>query len=217
MSVIAEYTVPAGDHVLGRATQPGMRVALERLILRGEGFVQYFWATTEHCDAFEAALRESGAITEMRRVDEVDGERLYRGHSDPASRSFTGGIVEHDAGLLAADGDDEWWRFHLAFEDAGAISDFQTFVTDRAEVGVNLENLYNAVEHSRGFEFDLTASQREALRTAFEKGYFDIPRRVTLVDLAGQLGVSDQAVSERLRRAQSKLVRRHLLDVDDRD
>jgi predicted DNA binding protein len=46
----------------------------------------------------------------------------------------------------------------------------------------------------------LTARQRETLRLAHERGYFEIPREVTLDDLADELGVSNQAVSERLRR-----------------
>jgi len=49
------------------------------------------------------------------------------------------------------------------------------------------------------------AAQQEALSLAFDRGYFEIPRRVTLVELGDEVGVSDQALSERLRRAQTKL------------
>lgn len=54
----------------------------------------------------------------------------------------------------------------------------------------------------------LTDSQREALRTAHEMGYFDVPRRASLDDVAAELGISASALSERLRRAQSTLVER---------
>lgn len=46
----------------------------------------------------------------------------------------------------------------------------------------------------------LTTRQRETLRLAADRCYFEIPRRATLADLADELGVSDQAISERLRR-----------------
>jgi predicted DNA binding protein len=46
----------------------------------------------------------------------------------------------------------------------------------------------------------LTAEQREALSRAVEAGYFDVPRRTTLVGLARELGISDTATSQRLRR-----------------
>jgi hypothetical protein len=52
----------------------------------------------------------------------------------------------------------------------------------------------------------LTDRQREALRVAYEMGYFDVPRRASLDDVAAELGVTASSVSERLRRAQTHLV-----------
>jgi len=52
----------------------------------------------------------------------------------------------------------------------------------------------------------LTDRQMEALRTAYELGYFDIPRRASLEDVATQLGISASSASERLRRAQTQLI-----------
>ncbi|WP_232700854.1 helix-turn-helix domain-containing protein [Halobacterium wangiae] len=52
----------------------------------------------------------------------------------------------------------------------------------------------------------LTDRQREALRTAYELGYFEIPRRASLEDVATQLDISASSVSERLRRAQTQLI-----------
>jgi hypothetical protein len=52
----------------------------------------------------------------------------------------------------------------------------------------------------------LTAAQREAIRAAADRGYFKVPREVSLKELAEQLGVSEQAVSQRLRRGLGNLV-----------
>lgn len=52
----------------------------------------------------------------------------------------------------------------------------------------------------------LTDRQREALRIAYERGYFDVPRGTTLEAVAAELDVSASALSERLRRAQTRLV-----------
>lgn len=41
-------------------------------------------------------------------------------------------------------------------------------------------------------------------------GYYDIPRGCTTKELADELGISDQAVTERLRRAIGSLVRHTL-------
>jgi hypothetical protein len=53
---------------------------------------------------------------------------------------------------------------------------------------------------------ELTDRQHEALRTAYELGYFDIPRRTSLEDVAAELDLSASSVSERLRRAQTQLI-----------
>jgi len=52
----------------------------------------------------------------------------------------------------------------------------------------------------------LTDRQQEALRTAYELGYFDIPREASLEDVATRLDISASSVSERLRRAQTQLI-----------
>ena len=52
----------------------------------------------------------------------------------------------------------------------------------------------------------LTDQQQEALRTAYELGYFDIPRQASLETVAAELNISASSVSERLRRAQTQLI-----------
>ncbi|WP_049937947.1 helix-turn-helix domain-containing protein [Haloplanus natans] len=52
----------------------------------------------------------------------------------------------------------------------------------------------------------LTDRQREALRIAYEMGYFEVPRRASLDDVATELGISASALSERLRRAQTRVI-----------
>jgi hypothetical protein len=52
----------------------------------------------------------------------------------------------------------------------------------------------------------LTDRQHEALRVAYEMGYFEIPRRASLDDVAAELDITASSLSERLRRAQTHLV-----------
>jgi hypothetical protein len=52
----------------------------------------------------------------------------------------------------------------------------------------------------------LTDRQHEALRTAYEMGHFEIPRQASLEEIATELDVSASSVSERLRRAQTRLI-----------
>lgn len=54
----------------------------------------------------------------------------------------------------------------------------------------------------------LTARQQEILDVAYREGYFEVPRRITLTELAGRLGVAKSTLSEALRRAGGRMARR---------
>lgn len=56
----------------------------------------------------------------------------------------------------------------------------------------------------------LTPGQEEAVRAAADAGYYLIPRALTLHELAASLGVSPASLSERLRRAEARLVTRYV-------
>lgn len=58
----------------------------------------------------------------------------------------------------------------------------------------------------------LTAPQESALRAAVACGYYDIPRPINLRDLAGRLGVTSASLSERLRRAEGRVIKRYVAD-----
>jgi predicted DNA binding protein len=52
----------------------------------------------------------------------------------------------------------------------------------------------------------LSDRQRETLLLAYERGYYEIPRRTTTADLAAELGVERRTAEDHLRRAENKLV-----------
>lgn len=56
----------------------------------------------------------------------------------------------------------------------------------------------------------LPTEQREALRAATERGYYETPRAVDLADLAAQLDVPRSTLAYRLRRAEAYLATRFL-------
>lgn len=62
-------------------------------------------------------------------------------------------------------------------------------------------------EADRSDGVPMTSQEWEALQTAVERGYYDVPRRITTVALAEELGVSDRELSKLLRRATVKLVK----------
>ena len=57
---------------------------------------------------------------------------------------------------------------------------------------------------------ELTTEQERVLETAFDLGYFDIPKKIKLEDLARRLNISKATLDVVLRRAQRKVVASHV-------
>ena len=60
----------------------------------------------------------------------------------------------------------------------------------------------------------LTAKQEMMLEVAHEHGYWAVPRGASLEDLANEMDLSAQAVSERLRRATKVLMDQRFAERD---
>ncbi|WP_336345992.1 helix-turn-helix domain-containing protein [Halalkalicoccus ordinarius] len=59
--------------------------------------------------------------------------------------------------------------------------------------------------------------QYDTLFQALKQGYFNIPREVDTAELAAQYGISDQAVTERLRRGMTNVFTHIFVFADDDD
>lgn len=53
---------------------------------------------------------------------------------------------------------------------------------------------------------ELTGRQSQAIRCAYEHGYYEIPRAVTTDRIAAEMGIERRTAEEHLRRAENKLV-----------
>nr|WP_268239443.1 MULTISPECIES: helix-turn-helix domain-containing protein [Halomicroarcula] len=95
------------------------------------------------------------------------------------------------------------WRQTGWFADREEFSKFSSFWQHNADF--RLDRL-NRVETPEPPGEGLTNRQYEALRIAYERGYFEIPRQVSLEAIATELDITASSVTERLRRAQTQLI-----------
>lgn len=75
-------------------------------------------------------------------------------------------------------------------------------------VGVNLRRLHPLSAEDEaviGRGYGLTPAQQEGLQTAYEMGYFAVPKACTAAEVADELGISKSALLERIRRGQEAL------------
>lgn len=207
MSVIADFSVPAEEFALGHLLEvrPGVQVRLESMIPTGESAIPYFWVSTPDVEAVEVALQDSPIVDDVSVIDEVEDEALFRVDWNEAVDGLVDVIRESDAVVLEANGHGDHWSFQVRFPEYDALSSFYQDVVDE-NISIDLAGVHNPVEPTRVSTFDLTPEQREALLLALEEGYFDVPREVTMVELAQKLGISDSAASQRLRRGLTKVL-----------
>lgn len=207
MSVIVEFSIPAEEFILGKALQQtsGLSVELEKMIPTSGASIPYFWVIGEQRDEFDAVLQQEPELKNFETIDEIDGRRLYRAEWDPAVDTFVQAIVEHDIVLLEAGGDVAAWEFQLRFPDSQELSAFHTYCDDRG-ISLTINSVYNLIEPAAAETRGLTESQLELIERLYDAGYFDVPRKVTLAEIADELDISDQAVNERLRRGLQKLI-----------
>jgi predicted DNA binding protein len=116
-----------------------------------------------------------------------------------------------DPGVLfetRREGDRHEWRLLLRsdhnvglFYDAltGGLRDGLTFHTGHLRDA-------ESWRHDPHGRTDLPGEQRVALREAYDRGYYETPREISLEELAAELGVPRSTLSYRLRRAEAELV-----------
>ena len=171
----------------------------------------HFWAAGSDLDGFESAMRDDGSVREIERLYDADWGRLYAGTaSDGATGPDPAGT--DDGVRISTRFADGWWHAEARFVTPAAFATFCDALSDR-NVTVELEAVY----HSRdGTEPELTDRQRETLEQAYRRGFFNVPRDVTMGDLAETFDVSEQAISQRLRRAYARLVEAAVVEQIDR-
>jgi len=207
MSVIARFSVPADQFALGDALEvrDGVRIRLESMVPTGTATVPYLWVESDDADAVRTALRDTPLVEDVRLVDDIGPETLIRVDWSADADGLVDAIDDADAVVLEAEGRGNSWSFRLRFPDHQRLSAFYRRCSHEG-LALELEELNNPLGSASGGDHGLTETQREALLVALAEGYFDVPRKVSLQDLAGQFGISDTALSQRLRRGLTGLV-----------
>lgn len=211
MSVIVEFSIASEDFQLGQILRnsPVMHLELEQIVPTSNQVMPFLWATGEHHETFEQNIRTNPAVRELLKLDVVGDSVLYRIEWETKPRDLIEGITKSDAVMLEAHGNGIW-NFRLRFRDHEKLSEFHNYVIEN-EIPISIDRTCTLIEETeRGLRFDLTQDQRKALVLALEKGYFETPSEVSLDELADELGISRQALSDRIRRGNKKILDKSL-------
>ncbi|WP_440991700.1 helix-turn-helix domain-containing protein [Haloarchaeobius baliensis] len=216
MATIAEFVIPATEFPLGRIAEelPDVTVELERIIPTRDAIVPYLWV--RGCDGplesdTLARLTAQTDLKDVEVVDRVEGAYLLRAEWRSRYEGVLRAITDTDVVLLSGVGNAEQWTFELRGTDHESIAAFQQCCRE-LDIHATLVSLQRLSELQTGQDHDLTPAQQEALVLAYEQGYYESPRQVTLAELAETLGITGQSLGSRLRRGTHRLIENTLIE-----
>jgi predicted DNA binding protein len=214
MATEASFTVPTHDFPLGTVFEqlPDVSVQLERIIPNQDVIIPYFWVRGTAVDDIEAAFSEHPGVRNISLVDSVEDEYLLRVEWDAEYDDVLTTLVATGVVLIKATGTNSQWTFDIRGDSQSDIADFQSRCRELG-IPTTLTKLHALTPIETGTEASLTDTQQEALVLAYERGYFESPREVTMEDIGDELGITEQAVASRLRRGINHILGETLSDV----
>ncbi|ELY51565.1 helix-turn-helix domain-containing protein [Natronococcus jeotgali] len=206
MSLFGEFRIPAEAFALHETLRslPELVVEVERVVAGDEVLTPYLWASGVDRRAFERAIGADPSIRSVEHIDDYERSMLYRGEWTENVDSLVYAYTELGATILEASAQRDEWELRMRFVDRDSLDEFQAYCSE-FDVPYRLTQLF-ARAHSRGVgQYGLSEKQHEALLTAWEMGYFS-SRSVSLADVAAELGITPQSLSERLQRGHRALI-----------
>mgnify|MGYP006275901399 FL=1 len=213
MATEATFTIPADQFPLGTLFKqlPGVTVELERIIPAQNVVIPYFWVRGTVVEDIEEAFDDHPAIKNIKLVDSVEDEYLLRVEWSLQYEGVLSTLLETGIILIKAVGTEAGWTFDIRGDDRRDIAAFRERCLELG-ISITLTKLQALTPLDPETGAVLTDAQQEALVLAYERGYFNTPRDVTMTDIGDELGISQQAVASRLRRGISAILGSTLAD-----
>ena len=215
MATEMEFTVPAAEFPLGSIFEnlPGVTVELERLIPHETVTIPYFWVRGSEIEDIESVFEPHAGVRDIRLVDSIDDEYLMRAEWVREYNGLLTALSETNLTVLSAVGTTDGWRFEVRGDTQNTIAEFQTYYKNN-DIPIGVETVH-ALLPVQADSYELTETQREALVLAYERGYFDTPRKSSLEEIADELDITQQSLSSRLRRGHRRLISKALTTPQD--
>lgn len=207
MSVFGEFELPAGAFALAETlnTLPEAVVEIERVVASEKMLTPYFWVANVSADDFERTAEDDSSIRNVSRLDTFDEGVLYRAEWTENIESIVYAYTKVGAVILDATGQEDMWQVQLRFDDQDQLTSFQKYCAEN-DISFQIKRLYELSHPHTGRQYGLTDKQHEALVEVWREGFFESPAETSLEEVADDLGISQQALSQRLRKAHNALI-----------
>ncbi|MDQ2049642.1 helix-turn-helix domain-containing protein [Natronolimnohabitans sp. A-GB9] len=214
MTTIAELTLSTDEFALAETFQqlPNLEVRVESVVAEGPArTMPLVWFCNVDREEIEHTLEADSTVADYQRLlENSDDEWFYRLQYAEDVGSVCRAVYTNGGTLLDAQVADDQWTLRLLFPQREGLSDAVSAIED---CGARID-VRRMVEAGQDEDLETTAAltepQQEAIAEAYRQGYYDVPREISLEELANELDISHQALSERLRRANRVLASEQL-------
>ncbi|MCO8244940.1 MULTISPECIES: helix-turn-helix domain-containing protein [unclassified Haladaptatus] len=210
MSTIADITLPGNSFPLGQllTDNPKIHIEIERLVPLGDRVLPFFWVN-DSSPEIRSTLENQSIVESVEHLSTVDDRDLYQVTWSDVVNGVIDALIDTNAAILEGQGLAGQWELRLRFPDHDHLQQFSR-ICEENDIEVTLNSIYNP--HVPNVEEQLTQTQRQTLAMAYELGYFTVPRESTLTELADHFDISEQAASQRIRRAINVVIRHLVFD-----
>ncbi|EMA36698.1 helix-turn-helix domain-containing protein [Halococcus hamelinensis] len=218
MSTIAEFSIPVAEFALHDTLErrPDMVFEVDRVVAHETTrVVPFVRATYGEFEGLTGILEDDTSVAEVELLADVEGERFYRMVWSDHAQIIGYMVAELGATIQEATASDDEWHLRVFFPERRGLSAANEYAREN-EFTLDVTRIYG-VDELEEARHNLSEGQYEALTAGVERGYYDIPREINAQELADELGISHQALSERFRRATKNLVTNALLVDEERE
>jgi predicted DNA binding protein len=200
VSIVATFELPAEEFVLGRILSEldDYYVELTQFVPTEEQFIPCVWIEAADLSRVASILADHPRVGRATRIDERAGRGLYEIEWTPPFDDLLSILRVGNCLVTEANGTPDGWQFELLASDQDDLAEFQSACTE-SDLSITIRTIQRSGIESEERD-GLTEKQREIVRLAHERGYFEVPRETTVSDIAAELDISPQAASKRLRR-----------------
>ncbi|WP_227356510.1 helix-turn-helix domain-containing protein [Haladaptatus salinisoli] len=153
----------------------------------------------------ERILDDDPTVNEYKLVDWTNGAGIYYIEHTPETKLIST-VVTNVSGLLVhTETKGNGWLIRLLLPDREALNSIWKYANEN-DITLDIIEIYSNDDAGTEMSYGLTEEQMIALKTAYDKGYFQEPRDISLSQVADEIGVSSTAMSGRLRRGVRNLI-----------
>lgn len=171
----------------------------------------FFFFVEEDSEPVESAFESDHTVADWQTIADSELGSVYQLQHTSETILLSPKTFELGGLMREATSDTTGWTLRLQFHNREAISELWEFCEEKG-ISFELQRMFRHQPWNMSDSTALTDPQFDALLTAYENGYFEEPREISLEGLAEALDISPTAVGGRIRRGTAALIEATLTD-----